>query len=191
VLASASRVRCDILESAGIPVEVAPAALDERALEARFGGDARGTAALLAREKASTIAGRFPGRLVLGADQVLGLDGRRFSKPPSRHAAREQLLSLAGRTHDLFSAVTLIREGSPVFEHVSSARLTMRSFSEAFLDRYLDLAGAGVMDSVGAFRIEGLGIHLFEAIEGDYFTIVGLPLLPLLAFLRTARLVAG
>jgi nucleoside triphosphate pyrophosphatase len=191
VLASASRVRCQMLQSAGIPVHVAPAALDERALEAGFSGDAGSTAALLAREKARTVAESFPRRVVLGADQVLALNGRRFSKPESRDAARDHLLSLRGTTHELFSAIVVMREQSLVFEHTGIARITMRRFSEAFLDRYLDLAGAGVLDSVGAFRIEGLGVHLFEAIEGDHFTIMGLPLLPLLAFLRTTHLLSA
>jgi septum formation protein len=145
---------------------------------------AAGIAALLARAKASLVAESFPGRLVLGADQIMTLDGQRFAKPADRAAARLQLRAFASRTHELHSAVALVQDGAALFHHADTARLTMRSFSDEFLDRYLDIAGAAVTASVGAYQLEGPGIQLFERIEGDYFTILGLPLLPTLDFLR-------
>jgi septum formation protein len=185
VLASGSAVRRTLLEAAGIPVTVHAADIDERRLE----GEASSMppaeiAALLARAKASLVAKSFPGRLVLGADQILTLDGKRFAKPADRAAARAQLRIFAGRTHELHSAVALVQDGATLFHHADTARLTMRSFSDEFLDRYLDLAGTAATASVGAYQLEGSGIQLFERIEGDYFTILGLPLLPTLDFLR-------
>jgi septum formation protein len=174
-----------LLEAAGIPVTVHPADIDERRLEA--GASAmppREIAGLLARAKASLIAKSCPGRLVLGADQILTLDGERFAKPADRAAARAQLRIFAGRTHELHSAVALVQDAATLFQHADTARLTMRSFSDEFLDRYLDMADVAVTASVGAYQLEGPGIQLFERIEGDYFTILGLPLLPTLDFLR-------
>ncbi len=141
-------------------------------------------AALLARAKALSVAKSFPGRLILGADQILTFDGKRFAKPADRAAARAQLRAFAGRTHELHSAVTLVQDEATLFQHADAARLTMRSFSDKFLDRYLVAAGDAVTASVGAYQLEGAGIQLFERIEGDYFTILGLPLLPTLDFLR-------
>lgn len=191
VLASKSEVRLKILEAAGLPVEARPARIDERAVEA--GGlvkTASAVASLLAREKARAVAATAPGRLVLGADQTLVLGQRRFSKPADRAAARDQLKALAGKTHELHSALALVRDGDILFEHGEVARLTMRAFSERFLEHYLDAAGPAATVSVGGYQLEGAGIHLFERIEGDYFTILGLPLLPLLDFLRQERLLA-
>jgi septum formation protein len=185
VLASASAVRRQLLEAAGIPVEVRPASLDERAVEASAPSDnPSSVAALLAREKALRVTAKVPGRLVVGADQTLALGNRRFDKPADRPAARAQLLALAGRTHELHAAVAMARDGKVLFEHAAVARLTMRPLSDAFLDRYLDAAGPAVTASVGAYQLEALGVHLFERIEGDHFTILGLPLIPLLAYLR-------
>jgi septum formation protein len=185
VLASASVVRRHLLEAAGIPVEVRPASLDERALEASApSNNPSAVAALLAREKALRVAADVPGRLVVGADQTLALEARRFDKPADREAARAQLQALAGRTHELHAAVAVARDGKVLFEHAAVARLTMRPLSDGFLDRYLDAAGAAVTASVGGYQLEGLGVHLFERIEGDHFTILGLPLIPLLAYLR-------
>ena len=134
---------------------------------------------------------RFPGRLVLGADQTLARGNKRFSKPANRAAAAEQLRALRGRTHELHSALALVRDGAVLFDCVDSARLTMRNISDRFLDDYLDMAGDAALASVGAYQLEGIGIHLFERVEGDYFTILGLPLLPLLVFCgRTALLTA-
>jgi septum formation protein len=185
VLASKSEVRRTLLEAAGLPVEAVAAEIDERAVEGQAGlEDAGAVAALLAREKARRVADRLVDRLVVGADQTLSLDRRRFSKPTSRAAAREQLLALAGRTHELHSAVAVVRGDAIQFEHVAVARLTMRPCSEGFLDRYLDAAGSAVLASVGGYQLERIGVQLFERIEGDHFTVLGLPLLPLLAFLR-------
>jgi septum formation protein len=185
VLASASAVRRALLEAAGIPVEVRPARIDERAIEAAApNDDPAAVAVLLAREKALRVAGELPGRLVVGADQTLALGNRRFDKPADRAAARAQLQALAGRTHALHAALAVARNGDVLFEDVAVARLTMRTLGDAFLDRYLDAAGATVTASVGAYQLEALGVHLFERIEGDHFTILGLPLLPLLAYLR-------
>ena len=190
VLASQSSSRRMLLTAAGIPVDAHPANLDERAVEARASAQpaaalSPGAAAtLLAREKAIAVEHRFRGRLVLGADQTLSLGGERFSKPTDRNAARAQLRALCGHSHELHSAIAFVQHGIVLFEHVGVARLTMRSFSEAFLDRYLDAVGAATA-SVGAYQIEAIGMQLFERIEGDYFTILGLPLLPALAFLRS------
>jgi septum formation protein len=185
VLASRSAVRRTMLEAAGVPVEICPADIDERSVEAAAPLQAPvAIAALLAREKASAIAGRNPGRLILGADQTLSLDGRRFTKPADRAAARAQLRTLSGRTHELYSAVAFVQDGTVLFDHVGVARLTMRAVSDRFLDDYLDAVGDAAAASVGAYQLEGLGIQLFERIDGDYFTVLGLPLLRALDFLR-------
>jgi septum formation protein len=185
LLASKSKVRRALLAAAGIPVEVRAADLDERAIEASASsGEPTAIAALLAREKALALGRNHAGRLVLGADQVLALDGRRFAKPPDRAAALAQLRALSGRTHALHSAVACVQNGAVIFEHVSVARLTMRTLSDQFLDVYLDAAGSAATESVGAYQLEGLGSHLFERVEGDYFAILGLPLLEVLHFFR-------
>jgi septum formation protein len=187
VLASKSTIRHAILRDAGIPVAVEPADIDERAIEQRSAKeDAGELAAVLACEKARTVAARFPGRLVLGADQTLALGERRFSKSADRAGARRQLAALRGQTHELHSAVALVRGSSVLFEHREVARLTMRSFSDQFLEAYLDAAGTAVTASVGGYQLEKVGIQLFEHIQGDHFTILGLPLVPLLDYLRTA-----
>src|SRR5262249_39052885 len=184
-----------VLAAAGIPLELAPADIDERGIAARAAlSDPGEIAALLAREKARAIATRFPGCLVLGADQTLALGERVFSKPDDLDAARAQLKLLRGRTHALHAAIALVRRkaggqdaggaAEVVFEHVAVARLTMRDFSDRFLDAYLAGAGSAVTASVGAYQVEKLGIQLFEHIEGDHFTILGLPLIPLLDVLR-------
>jgi septum formation protein len=185
VLASKSAIRRTLLEVAGVSIEVCPADLDERGLEAKAPLQAPvAIAALLAREKACFVGRSRPGRLVLGADQTLSLDGARFSKPADRAAARDQLRSLSGRSHELYSAVAFVHDGAVLFEHVGVARLTMRALSDGFLDDYLDAVGDAATASVGAYQLEGLGIQLFERIDGDYFTVLGLPLITALTFLR-------
>jgi septum formation protein len=185
ILASRSAARRRLLEAAGIPIELCPADLDERALEGNAVPQSpTAVAALLAREKAAMVAKAYPDRLVLGADQTLALGAKRFSKSPDRLAARAQLQALRGRTHELHAAIAFVQDGAVVFEHVETARLTMRAFSDDFLNRYLDTVGDAVLASVGGYQLEGLGVQLFESIEGDYFTILGLPILQALDFLR-------
>jgi septum formation protein len=192
VLASKSDVRGKMLASVGLRFEIRPAQIDERAVEAKSGTtDAAAAARLLARAKAYAVARTLPGRLVLGADQTLARGAKRFSKPTNRAAAAEQLRALRGRTHELHSALALVRDGEVLFDCVDSARLTMRDISDRFLDDYLDMAGAAALASVGAYQLEGIGIHLFERVDGDYFTILGLPLLPLLNYLRQNEYVDG
>ena len=192
LLASRSAVRRALLEAAGIPLEIAPADIDERAVEQRAAaGTAADAASLLAREKARAGCAGIKGRFVVGADQTLALGRARFTKPVDRDTAREQLKTLAGRTHELHSAVAIARDGRVLFSHVDTAKLTMRSLSDRFLDAYLDTAGDAVLASVGGYQLEGLGSHLFERIEGDYFTILGLPLFALLGFLRREGCLAG
>jgi septum formation protein len=185
LLASRSKARQMLLAAAGIPIDVRPADLDERGLEVDAPARSPGAiAAHLARAKASTVAKLHPGRLTLGADQTLALEAELFGKPADRAAARAQLRALSGRTHELHSAIVFAQGANVLFEHVAVARLTMRSLSDRFLDLYLDAAGGTVTASVGAYQIEGLGAQLFERVEGDYFTILGLPLMVALDFLR-------
>ena len=192
VLASRSAVRRTLIEAAGVPLEVAPADIDERAVERRASaGTAADAASLLAREKSRAGCAGRKGRLVVGADQTLALGRERFTKPVDSNTALEQLKTLAGKTHELHSAVAVARDGRVLFSHVDTAKLTMRPLSEEFLDAYLDAAGESVMTSVGGYQLEGLGSHLFERIEGDYFTILGLPLFALLGFLRKEGCLAG
>jgi septum formation protein len=192
VLASKSASRRALLKGAGIPIEVVVADIDERGIEAKADLAGPGdVAALLAREKAIAVSAQRPGRLVLGADQTLALGERRFSKPVDRAAAREQLKVLRGQSHALHSAVAIVHDGKPVFEDCAVARLTMRAFSDAFLDSYLDTAGNAVTASVGAYQVESVGVQLFERIEGDHSTILGLPLLPVLGALRREGVLSG
>lgn len=189
ILASQSRARQLLLANAGIYFEAVAADIDERAVQQASGLSAPGEiAALLAREKALAVSMRQPGKYVVGADQTLALQDRLFSKPAGRVQAAEQLRDLAGRSHELHSAVAVARDGKIVFENTAIARMTMRQLSGTEIRTYLDEAGEAVTSSVGAYQLEGLGVHLFERIDGDHFTILGLPLLPLLAFLRSERL---
>jgi septum formation protein len=189
ILASQSRARQMLLANAGIQFDAVPADIDERAVQKDSGLSAPGEiAALLAREKALFVSSQNPGRYVVGADQTLALGNRLFSKPAGRAQAADQLRQLAGGTHELHSAIAVARDGKIVFADVSVAKMTMRRLSETEIEAYLDQAGEAVTTSVGAYQLEGLGVHLFERIGGDHFTILGLPLIPLLAFLRGERL---
>jgi septum formation protein len=191
ILASQSRARQMLLKNAGIPFEAVPAGIDERAVQKDSGLTAPSEIAkLLAREKALWVSSRNPGRYVVGADQTLALGDRLFSKPAGRAAAAEQLRLLAGNSHALHSAFAVAHDGKIMLADVAIAKMTMRSLGESEIEAYLEQAGVAVTTSVGAYQLEGLGVHLFERIEGDHFTILGLPLLPLLAFLRSERLLA-
>jgi septum formation protein len=192
ILASQSQARKMLLENAGIEFETTPTNIDERAIQDRSGLAAPGEiAALLAREKALFASSRKRGHYVIGADQTLALGSRLFSKPGNRGQALAQLTELAGRSHELHSAVAVAHDGGIIFEHVAVAELTMRAMSEAAIAAYLDAIGeASAISSVGAYQLEGLGVHLFERIKGDHFTILGLPLAPLLGFLRSRSLLA-
>lgn len=187
VLASASVTRAEMLARAGVEVIRDPAAIDEEELKVSFraAGLTTGEAAeALAEMKAQRITGRHPGRFVVGADQMLECDGRWFDKPRDRDEARAHLRALRGRAHTLVSCVVVVRNGTRVWHHTDSARLVMRPFSDGFVEWYLDAVGDRVSGSVGAYQLEGLGAHLFTRVEGDFFTILGLPLLPLLDYLR-------
>ncbi|MDN5005984.1 Maf family protein [Bradyrhizobium sp. GCM10027634] len=191
ILASQSGARKMLLANAGLEFEAVAADIDERGIQAASKlSNPREIGLLLAREKAKAVSALRPGSYVIGADQTLALGDRLFNKPAGRAQALAQLRDLAGGTHELNSAVAVAHDGRIVFDYVSIARMTMRQMSEGELSVYLDAAGEAVTRSVGAYQLEGLGIHLFERIEGDHFTILGLPLLPLLAFLRRERLVA-
>lgn len=186
ILASASPSRRQMLAHAGLDFAIEPSGVDEdeatRSLLAEK-ATAQDVAATLAELKALSVSRRRPAAMVIGADSTLACEGRLFDKPPTMAAAREQLLALRGRTHELCSSVVVTKAGGRLWHHSERARLTMRAFDEAFLDAYLARAGEGITASVGAYHLEGLGAHLFSRIEGDYFTILGLPLLPLLGFL--------
>jgi septum formation protein len=191
ILASQSRARQMLLANAGIEFKAIPADLDERTIQQDSGIAAPGEVAkLLAREKARSVSLGQPGDFVAGADQTLALGNRHFSKPAGRTQAAEQLRALAGRSHELHSAVAVARDGNILFEAATIATMAMRPLSDAEIEAYLDAAGEAVTSSVGAYQLEGLGVHLFERIEGDHFTILGLPLMPLLGYLRSQQLLA-
>lgn len=187
VLASKSESRRQLLASAGIPFEVDPAQIDERALEAEFmggGGSGDRLAAALARAKALEVSARNWNAYCLGADQVLSLEGRVLHKAATFDEARSHLSLLAGRTHELTSAFAIARNGEILHEDEDRAELTMRFLDATRIDRYLEIAGASALSSVGGYQLEALGIHLFERVEGGHATILGLPLLALLRWLR-------
>ncbi|MDX2290363.1 MAG: Maf family protein [Hyphomicrobiaceae bacterium] len=190
VLASASRIRQEIMKSAGLAFTVDPADIDEPAVRRQLTVDdpsiAPGEVAVaLARAKGLSVSARQPGSLVIAADQILALGSEVFAKPSTLDEARHTLMRLRGQTHELVSAVALAQDGDIVWDASDTARMTMRRFSAAFVSEYLLRAGSDVCSSVGAYQLEGLGIQLFDEIDGDYFTILGLPLLPLLEQLRT------
>ncbi|KMO22869.1 Maf family nucleotide pyrophosphatase [Methylobacterium indicum] len=191
LLASTSPTRRALLESAALTVETHAPGVDERAVEAQAAGlSPADLAERLAAAKAATVADQAPDRVVIGADQVLDLDGTVFHKPADRAGAATHLARLQGRTHALHSAVALAVDGAVAEVFVATARLTMRPLDATGIDAYLDAAGSAVTGSVGAYQLEGVGIHLFDRIEGDHSTILGLPLPPLLARLRERGLLA-
>jgi septum formation protein len=194
ILASASAARACLLSSAGVDFAIEPARIDETAFKRRFhteGRSAAECAAALAEAKARSISARHPRALVIGADQLLVCGSAWFDKPEDVVAARRQLWTLRGRTHVLETAVCAVRGDERLWGVVDAPQMTMREFTEAFLDGYLAAAGRTVLGSVGAYRLEGEGIQLFERIEGDYFSILGLPLIPLLALLRAQGQLPG
>lgn len=194
ILASGSPFRKTLLENAGVDVEAIPAHLDERALEAPLaesGASPEEVALVLAEAKAVAVSEAHPGRHVLGCDQTLSLGDEVLHKPADMEAARRRLLKLSGKTHQLNSAVVLVRDGETLWRHVGIASLTMRDLDPGYIGRHLAGVGTKALSSVGAYQIEGEGIQLFEKVEGDHFTIVGLPLLPLLAELRELGAIDG
>jgi septum formation protein len=187
VLASASASRRAVLEAAGLRFTISPGTVDEAALKQKAQADqldAADAALLLADAKAQQAARRDPEALVIGCDQLLVCDGRWFDKPANRDEARAHLRALRGRAHTLVTAVLCRRAEQPLWHTVAQPRLTMRDFSDAFLETYLDLESRFLTMTVGAYRLEGPGVHLFAAVEGEHAAILGLPLLDLLAFLR-------
>jgi septum formation protein len=194
ILASGSPFRRAMLVNAGVDVEAVPAEVDERSLEAPLqdsGVSPEDVALVLAEAKATEVSERRRGALVLGCDQTLSLDDEVFHKPADMEGARRHLLALSDKTHQLNSAAVLVRDGEVLWRHVGIASMTMRKLDPTFIGRHLARVGAKALSSVGAYQIEGEGIQLFAKIEGDHFTIVGLPLLPLLAELRTLGAIDG
>lgn len=194
LLASKSQARRALLAASGIPFETTDAQIDEREIEAplrRAGASGAAIAAHLARHKALAASVAQPERFVVGADQTLALGDAILTKPLNRAAAQAQLAAMSGRTHTLHAAACLARDGRVVAEGCTEARLTCRDLSPRFIETYIDLAGDAVLQSVGAYAVEGLGIHLFERIEGEHSTILGLPMLPLLDLLREAGCLAA
>lgn len=194
ILASASAVRARLLQDAGLAFTAMDSRVDEDALKERFAGsnsdaDTDALTLELAEAKARAVSAAQPDALVLGADQILSCQGKRYDKPKSMAEARDNLLAFRGNPHLLHSGLALVARGETVWRHTARATLTMRDFSDAFLDAYLAQAGEQVMKSVGCYQLEGPGVQLFDRIEGDYFTILGLPLLPLLDELRRRKVV--
>jgi septum formation protein len=188
ILASSSKIRARLLEAAGLAFIVEPPGVDEAVMREAIGGEntlePQDIAELLARAKAEAVSDLAPQAFVIGADQVLAFEGKIMSKPDSMEIARSELLDLSGKTHTLHSAVALAQAGDTVWSHSETSTLTMRELAPGFIGRYLAAAGEEVLSSVGAYQLEGLGIQLFETIDGDYFSILGLPLVPLLEALR-------
>jgi septum formation protein len=193
ILASASLVRAKLLSAAGVGFEVKPAAVDESALKLESIAERHDTATMarkLATEKAYSVARLHPDTIVLGADQILNLDGETVSKCHNPEEAASLLQRLRGRTHELITAAALVADGVDPWTHVVSCRMTMRNFSDAFLNAYISRADAALVQCVGCYEYEGLGAQLFEQADGDYFSILGLPLIPVLAALRERGVIA-
>ncbi|MGY6705566.1 Maf family protein [Roseinatronobacter sp.] len=194
VLASGSVIRAQMLRNAGLDIDVQSARVDESAIRDALlaeGANPRDIADALAESKARKVAGRRPDAYVLGCDQVLSLQGACLNKPETEQDARDQLTRLRGQTHQLLSAAVLYHGGEPVWRHVGVARLTMRPFSDSFLDSYVKRNWPGISESVGAYKLEEEGVRLFAQIQGDYFTILGLPLLELLNYLSLRGVIEG
>ncbi len=194
ILASASAARKTMLTAAGLKFECVPAKIDEAAIKAEMlretpNIEASDVAARLAAAKAMAVSAQFPDALVIGSDQVLALRNRIFSKAGTLAEAKAVLEQLRGRTHELVSGAALAKGGEILWETIDSAELTMRNFSDEFLTMYLDHAGDRILGSVGCYELEGFGLQLFETVDGDYFTILGMPLLALLAELRNSSVV--
>lgn len=186
ILASTSPTRAVLLAQAGLKFETRPARIDEEAIRQSAQAEEASpddTATLLADLKARRVANAAPQALVIGADQILACEGRWFAKPETIEGARAQLLALRGRTHELVTSVVCYR-GARIWHHVAKPRITFRPFSDAFLEEYLAAEGEEALRTVGGYRLEGRGINLMDRVEGDFFSILGLPLLPLLGFLR-------
>jgi septum formation protein len=187
ILASASEVRARVLRAAGVTFDIVPARVDEEALKQSMLAEKaapRAIADALAALKARRVSTSHPGELVLGADQVLVLNGELISKCETLAGAGALLKHMRGKTHRLISALVLAKDGASIWRHVDSAHLSMRAFSDGFLENYIASEGESLLSGVGCYKLEGRGIELFDKIDGDYFTILGLPLLPLLSALR-------
>lgn len=191
ILASGSQIRRQVLDNAGVPFSVEKPDVDESVIKAeRADLDPADMALVLGRAKAEDVSRRRPEALVLGADQTMELDGQLLDKLPSADLARDRLTAMRGRAHHLHSGLALCRNGECVWQHQQTSTLHVREFSDAFLDTYLDTAGFALTASVGAYAFEGLGAQLFDRVEGDYYAILGLPLVPLLAALRQFGVIA-
>lgn len=191
ILASASKSRARLLLGAGLSFTIDPADINEDVVKVNYretGRKAYEAALKLAEDKALKVSAKEPNAIVIGADQILHCDGQWFDKPGDREGLIKQLTALRGKAHQLVCAVTVVYQGQLLWRHYDSTRMTMRDFSPEFLESYVDTVGQMVTGSVGGYHLEGFGVHLFEKIEGDYFTILGLPLLPLLGYLRSQNL---
>ncbi|MCA0199228.1 MAG: Maf family protein [Proteobacteria bacterium] len=194
ILASASKSRANVMRAAGLSFEQIPAYVDEDAIKAAMkaeGATAADCALALAEFKAGTISMRYPEALVIGADQMLDCDGDWFDKPKDIDGARSHLLKLRGKTHVLPTSVTVALHGAPIWHHTSLPRMSVRPFSDTFLEEYVAAVGDALTSSVGAYHLEGRGAQIFSKVEGDFFSVLGLPLLELLAFLREHRVVTS
>ena len=191
ILASTSPIRGTLLANAGVPYAAEAPGVDEAAIKSGFEGDDAALTVALAKAKAAAVSGRRPGGLVIGSDSLVSVDGRRFDKPAGRDTAAEHLRFFSGRTMELTSAVVLVEDGETIWSHAAQALLKVRPLSEKFIQNYLEADWPEVSYCVGVFRLEGPGLQLFETIEGDHFTILGLPLLPLLGALRERGMLAS